>query len=97
MEQSKNKTRDLDSSVHRFEIVHFCANKMRMKRERFLSSLRRWCRRNGRELRVDRTGGKGSHVKVFVDGRQTVVKDGEIGPILKEIMLKQLGIPKDAF
>lgn len=68
-----------------------------MKRERFLSSLRHWCRRNGRAFRIDKTGGKGSHIKVFVDGRQTIVKDGEIGPILKAVMLKQLDIPKDAF
>jgi hypothetical protein len=68
-----------------------------MKREQFLSALRRWCRENGRNFRIDRTGGKGSHLKVHVDDAQTIVKHGEIGPILKQAMLKQLGLPKDAF
>jgi hypothetical protein len=67
-----------------------------MRRERLLSELRRWCRKNGRTLRVDTVGGKGSHVKVYVDAASTIVKDGDLSPIYIEIILKQLGLPKDA-
>jgi hypothetical protein len=67
-----------------------------MKREQFLSALRRWCRENGRDFRIGRTGGKGSHMKVYVNGAQTIVKHGEIGPVLKQVMPKQLGVPRDA-
>jgi hypothetical protein len=31
-----------------------------------------------------------------VDAVSTIVKDGELSPIYIEIVLKQLGIPKDA-
>jgi hypothetical protein len=67
-----------------------------VKRGPFLSALRSWCRRNGRSCRVDTVAGKGSHVKVRVDAAATIVKDGELSPIYIEVVLKQLGIPKDA-
>lgn len=67
-----------------------------MKREQLLSALRRWCRCNGRSLRIDTVAGKGSHIKVYVDGKATIVKDGELSPIYTQLILKQLGIPKDA-
>lgn len=67
-----------------------------MKREQLLSALRRWCRRNGQALRIDTVAGKGSHIKVYVDGKATIVKDGDLSPIYVQLILKQLGIPKDA-
>lgn len=67
-----------------------------MKRERLLSALRRWCRRNGHSLRIDTAAGKGSHIKVYVNGRATIVKDGELSPIYVQLILKQLGIPNNA-
>jgi hypothetical protein len=45
---------------------------------------------------VDTVAGKGSHVKVYVDGRATIVKSGELSPVYVGVVLKQLGIPKDA-
>ncbi len=67
-----------------------------MKRQQLLSAIRRWCRRNGHTLRIDTVGGKGSHIKVYVDGKATIVKVGELSPIYVQLVLKQLGIPKDA-
>ncbi len=67
-----------------------------LKREQFLSRLRKWCRRNHRPFRVDTVAGKGSHVKVYAGTASTIVKEGELSPIYVEVVLKQLGIPKDA-
>jgi hypothetical protein len=47
-------------------------------------------------MRVDTVAGKGSHVKLYVDDRSTVVKAGELSPIYVQLVLKQLGIPKNA-
>ena len=56
-----------------------------MKREQLLSALRRWCRRNGRALRVDTVAGKGSHIKVYVGGKATIVKSGELSPVYVQL------------
>ena len=66
-----------------------------MMREQLLSALRRWCRRNGRTLRIDTIAGKGSHIKVYVGARATIVKSGELSPLYVQVVLKQLGIRKD--
>jgi hypothetical protein len=44
---------------------HFCANVAVMKRDRFLSDLRRYCRKNGIVFDVDSIAGKGGHAKVY--------------------------------
>ena len=67
-----------------------------MKREQFFSSLRRWCRKNGRPFRVDSVAGKGSHVKLYVGEKATIVKAGELSPVYIAIVLKQLEVPRDA-
>lgn len=67
-----------------------------MKREQLFGLLRRWCRKNDAAFEVDTVGGKGSHVKVRANGRATIVKAGELSPLYVEVILKQLGIPKDA-
>ncbi len=67
-----------------------------MTRDRLLSALRRWCRRNGPELRVDTLGGKGSHTKVRVGAKATIIKSGDLSPQYVELILKQLGLPKEA-
>lgn len=68
-----------------------------MKREAFLSALRAYCKASGLAFGWDKKHGKGSHGKVFVGDRATTVKYGEITPGMKKIMLKQLGLPPDAF
>jgi len=48
-------------------------------------------------VRVDPSRGKGGHQTIWVDGRFTVVKTGEIRTGLLLSMLKDLGIPKEEF
>jgi hypothetical protein len=67
-----------------------------MKRDQLFSRLRRWCRKNGRSFRVDKIAGKGSHVKAYVDGTSTIVKDGDLSPVYVDLVLKQLHVPRDA-
>jgi len=67
-----------------------------MKREQLFSALRHWCRKNRIGFDVDTVGGKGSHVKVRIGDRATIVKAGDLSPVYVEVVLKQLGVPKDA-
>lgn len=67
-----------------------------MTRDQFLSCLRRYCRKNGLAFRIDSERGKGSHVRVFVGDRSTIVKAGELKPHIVGLLLRQLGLPKDA-
>lgn len=67
-----------------------------MMREAFLRSLRTYCKKNGLGFEYQARPGKGAHGRVIVGDRFTTVKSGEINPVMKEVMLKQLGLPKDA-
>jgi len=67
-----------------------------VKRDRFLSQLRRYCRKNRLTLRLDQGRGKGSHITVEVDSQRTIVKSGELRPGYIVLLLKQLGLPPDA-
>jgi len=67
-----------------------------VKRDRFLSQLRRYCRKNRLTLRIDQNRGKGSHITVEVGSRRTIVKSGELRPGYIALLLKQLGVPPDA-
>ena len=40
--------------------------------------------------------GKGSHARITIDGRTTTIKQGELSPAYVALLLKQLGIPRDA-
>ena len=64
-------------------------------REQFLQFLRRYCRKNGIEFEVSPDRGKGSHYRVRVGGVETIVPSGEIAPVMRGVILKQLGLPKD--
>lgn len=61
----------------------------------------RWIRRLGRQRGVpvsfDRGLGKGSHGRLYYDGKFTTLKDRkkEIGPGLLKAMLDQLGLTKE--
>lgn len=66
-----------------------------MTSEQFLRRLRKACRQDGRTLTVSNQGA-GSHRTVLVTpGGRTTLKQGEISPVMKAIMLKQLRLPKD--
>jgi len=67
-----------------------------VKRDRFLSQLRRYCRKNRLTLRIDQNRGKGSHITDEVGSRRTIVKSGELRPGYIALLLKQLGVPPDA-
>jgi hypothetical protein len=67
-----------------------------VKREQFLSRLRKLCRKAGREMTVRTDIGKGSHIGVQVDDGTTIVKSGELTRNEIKTMLKQLGLPPDA-
>jgi hypothetical protein len=67
-----------------------------MKREQFLSRLRKFCRKTGRQMTVRTDIGKGSHIGVQLDSGATIVKFGELSRNEVRTMLKQLGLPPDA-
>ncbi len=68
-----------------------------MKRDRFLSRIRRHARNCGLDLKVNRSRGKGSHVTVTLGTRRTIVKSGELKPRYVKLLLKQLGIRPEDF
>jgi hypothetical protein len=65
-----------------------------LKRERLVGAIRKWCRKNGVPFGLDKEGGKGSHYKVTVGTRWTIIQSGEILPRHIDAILNQLGIPK---
>jgi hypothetical protein len=66
-----------------------------MKRNKLIKQLRRWAKDNDTSFEVDEIKGKGSHIRVFVGDKSTIVKHGELSPAYVDLVLKQLGIPKD--
>ena len=69
---------------------------MGLKRAKLVKAIRRWARDNDLSFEGDEIKGKGSHVRVFIDDKSTIVKHGELSPSYVDLVLKQLGIPKDA-
>ena len=67
-----------------------------MTREQFLRRLRRYCRKHGLALSVEKTRGKGSHMTIEVADRRTIVKDGELSPVYIKLVVRQLHLPEDA-
>ncbi len=64
-----------------------------MKRDQFLSRLRRHARKNGLAFGVVKSRGKGSHVTVTLGARRTIVKGGELKPGYIALIVRQLGLP----
>jgi mRNA interferase HicA len=67
-----------------------------MKREKLVKRIRRWARDSELSFEIDEIAGKGSHIRIFVGGKSTIVKHGELSPSYTDLVLRQLGIPKDA-
>jgi hypothetical protein len=65
-------------------------------RDQFLSRLSRYCRKNSLDFEFDAGRGKGSHGRIRVGDRTTIVKSGELSPLYIGLVLKQLGLSKDA-
>ena len=66
-----------------------------MKGAEFVRRLRRYARRSRQEFRFDKSGGKGSHGKLYVGDKRTTVKHGEISKGMLKAMLRQLGLDED--
>ena len=65
-----------------------------VKREKLISAIRKWCRTNGAFVALDKEG-KGSHYKVAVGARWTIIQSGGLLPRHVDAILVQLGIPKN--
>lgn len=63
-----------------------------MKREQFIRELNRQARGLGLELQVNHARGKGGHWVIRLGGHFSVVKSGEITPIMAKVIRKQLGL-----
>ncbi len=61
-------------------------------RDQFLRALRKEGRKKGFSLFIEYGQGKGSHAKVRIGNRRTVVKDGELSPLYISFVRKQLGL-----
>jgi predicted RNA binding protein YcfA (HicA-like mRNA interferase family) len=68
-----------------------------MRGAEFVRLAKRYAKRTGKECRFVPGHGKGSHGRLYIGGRFTTVKRGEIPPGLLRAMLKQLGIDKEEF
>jgi hypothetical protein len=67
-----------------------------LTRERFIAALRKIARADGVPLAVNTGRGKGSHYRVSYGSRITTIKSGDLSPTYIRLVLKQLGLPKDA-
>lgn len=66
-----------------------------MNRDAFLRDLRPYCRKNGLAFSWDASHGKGGHGRVKVGDKFTTVQS-DVSRGVRETILKQLGLPKDA-
>jgi len=79
-------------------LAHFCASIISfkatdvMKRTQLLRDLTRDAKAQGFELIVDMARGKGGHCVVRCGAAFTVIKSGEITPLMERIIRKQLGL-----
>ena len=67
-----------------------------MKRDALIRDLRRYGKRNGLAVDFDASAAKGGHGVVTVGDKSTVVKSGDLSNVYVQVILKQLGLPKDA-
>jgi hypothetical protein len=63
-----------------------------MKREQLIRLLSKEARAAGGELLVDMARGKGGHCVVRLGERFSVIKSGEITPLMEKVIRKQLGL-----
>ncbi|WP_018260289.1 hypothetical protein [Methylobacterium sp. WSM2598] len=63
-----------------------------MKRDDLIRDLRRYARKNGLDFEVDKRGGTGSHYKIRVGDKFTILQSGELDPYKVQRICKQLSI-----
>ena len=68
-----------------------------MNRSQVIRKLRTYCHDNGLSFYFDETEGDGSHGMLYVGQKKTLAKHGEWSKIYLQVVLKQLGIDKNAF
>lgn len=66
-----------------------------MNREQVRRRIRKWCKENGTAYDYNAKEGDGSHGMIYVGELKTTAKHGEWSKLYLEVVLKQLGIPKD--
>jgi hypothetical protein len=63
-----------------------------MKRDQVIRLLREEAKALGWSLEIDMKSGKGSHYRIEVNGRKSIIKSGELSPLYIEIIRRQLGL-----
>jgi hypothetical protein len=63
-----------------------------MTRESLLRELRAYARAHKLAFDVDTKLGKGSHYRVTLGDRRTIIQSGELGPLHVRTIKRQLGI-----
>lgn len=63
-----------------------------MKRDQLLRELRKIAREQGKTFEILVDKGKGSHMRVKLGEKTTIIKDGEMNPGYVKLIRKQLGI-----
>lgn len=63
-----------------------------MKREQLLRQLSKDAKAAGGQLDVDVARGKGGHCVVRFANRFSIIKSGEITPLMEKVIRKQLGL-----
>jgi hypothetical protein len=63
-----------------------------VKRDDLIRELRRIAKEKGLTFEVTENRGKGSHYRVKLGGRRTIIKSGELTPLYVKLVKKQLGI-----
>ena len=68
-----------------------------MNTKELFKRLKAYAKKTGKDYSFDPKHGKGSHGRVTIGSRFTIVKQGEFGPGLLHKVLKDLGIDKKDF
>jgi hypothetical protein len=63
-----------------------------MTRDQLLRELRKIARQQGKIFEIFVDKGKGSHMRVKLGEKTTIIKDGEMNPGYVKLIRKQLGI-----
>lgn len=63
-----------------------------MKRDQLIRLLNKDARAAGGELEVSMARGKGGHCVVRFRGSFSIIKSGEITPVMEKVIRKQLGL-----
>lgn len=63
-----------------------------MTREALLRELRAYARERNLTFEIDTRLGKGSHYRVRLGDRRTIIQSGELGPLHVRTIKRQLGV-----